>query len=642
MKQTNTKKTKNNDMALSANALKEKREWFMPLVPIILFSAVTIMIVRMHIYTRPMGQFFWTTETDSSQITDFFSYWKMVLIIASACFALILILFQLLTRSLVIKRSKIYIPMAVYTAFVIISYYTSEFKKFALWGYNDRFEGTVTLICYMLMLFFTISNINTEKGLKKVFWALAIMSVLLGILGISQGIGHDFFRTTIGQKLITPNYELSDGYRLWDAIDDAAAQGKTYFNFTFKNKEIYQTVYNINYVSFYLTLLIPLFGMLFIRAFDKKSKEPIWKTGALLVLFGVLIYNFIASKSAGGYFGLGVIGVIGIVMLNKQLLAIWKPLAMLFLVTGIVFGLTTEIWLPEITNTFAGLNKDSEGSINTEYAYANKKPFVDYIITGDTVEFSINGELLIIATDAASFIAKDADGTRLSVNRESDGYFSINDERFYDYVKLGAARDSKNQEYLVVNTAGDTDWYFVKNDGQFYYVNGLGKLVSLDKVEHIGFRNHLGFGSRRGYIWAASLPLLKNTLVTGYGADVFCCVFPHQDYAWKYNSRYNRDIIVDKPHNMYIHAAICTGGISVCALVAIYGIYVVQSIKLFWKRKLGVDYLHYAGFGIFCGVTAFMVTGLVDDSTVSVMPLFYTLLGCGIAVNEMIRTKDVG
>ena len=42
---------------------------------------------------------------------------------------------------------------------------------------------------------------------------------------------------------------------------------------------------------------------------------------------------------------------------------------------------------------------------------------------------------------------------------------------------------------------------------------------------------------------------------------------------------------------------------------------------------------------MFLGVFGFAVAGLVDDSTVSVMPLFYTVLGMGIAVNMMIEGK---
>ena len=91
---------------------------------------------------------------------------------------------------------------------------------------------------------------------------------------------------------------------------------------------------------------------------------------------------------------------------------------------------------------------------------------------------------------------------------------------------------------------------------------------------------------------------------------------------------------------MYLHMGIGTGCISLLAMLALYGIYLVQSFKLFWKRDLENDFLLFAGAGTFLGCTGFMVTGLVDDSTVSVMPLFYTMLGMGIAINMIIKRRD--
>ena len=90
---------------------------------------------------------------------------------------------------------------------------------------------------------------------------------------------------------------------------------------------------------------------------------------------------------------------------------------------------------------------------------------------------------------------------------------------------------------------------------------------------------------------------------------------------------------------MYLHMAICTGGISLLAILALYLGYLVQSFRLFWKRDLKHDYLSFAGAGLFLGVTGFIVTGLVDDSTVSVMPMFYTLMGAGIAVNMILKRQ---
>ncbi len=613
--------------------------------PIILFSAVTILIVRLHIYTRPMSQFFWTSETDESQLSDFFSYDKMVFIMVVACFALVVLLFQLTSQSLAVKRTAVYIPMAVYAVFVLISYFGSDYKTFALWGYNDRFEGTIPLLAYMVMLFFVINTVNSVRNIKQILWPIAVSSVLLSLLGITQAADHDFFRTVLGQKLISPNYVLSSGTTLWQAIDAAFEEGAQYYNFTFQNREIYQTVYNINYVSFYLTLLIPLFGMLFVRSLDKEANEPLWKKICLGILCALLIFNFIGSASAGGFFGLGIIGILGIIMLNKQLIKIWKPLVVLFVIAGIVFGITSDRWLPEITSAFKGLQEDSVAITNGAQGPATKRPHVDYIKTGSTLEFSVNGNPLFIDyNDDASnlnIIIRDADNQLVLLNETGDGYLSIDDERFYDYMKIALRFDDENRVYLTINTDGTTDWYFTKNGDEILYMNGFGNLVALEPIEHIGFKNHQDFGSGRGYIWSTSIPLLKHTIIKGFGADTYCIHYPTNDYAGKYNSvRFQRDIIVDKPHNMYLHTGICTGVISLIALVAMYLIYVIQSIKLFWKRELGTDFITYTGFGLFCGLTAFMATGLVDDSTVSVMPLFYTLLGTGFATNILIRKAD--
>ena len=45
------------------------------------------------------------------------------------------------------------------------------------------------------------------------------------------------------------------------------------------------------------------------------------------------------------------------------------------------------------------------------------------------------------------------------------------------------------------------------------------------------------------------------------------------------------------------------------------------------------------GAGIFFAVFGFLVSGLVNDSTVQVMPAFYALLGTGFAMNRIIKEK---
>ena len=53
------------------------------------------------------------------------------------------------------------------------------------------------------------------------------------------------------------------------------------------------------------------------------------------------------------------------------------------------------------------------------------------------------------------------------------------------------------------------------------------------------FTSHESFASSRGYIWSRTIPLLKETLFIGTGADTFVIAFPQDDYIGKINSGYS-------------------------------------------------------------------------------------------------------
>ena len=89
---------------------------------------------------------------------------------------------------------------------------------------------------------------------------------------------------------------------------------------------------------------------------------------------------------------------------------------------------------------------------------------------------------------------------------------------------------------------------------------------------------------------------------------------------------------------MYLGAAVNTGVLSMLALIAVYGIYLIESFKLYRKHQF-VGYKDYIGMGIFIAVAGFMVSALVNDSTVQMMPVVYVLLGMGLAINKMIKQE---
>jgi hypothetical protein len=82
-----------------------------------------------------------------------------------------------------------------------------------------------------------------------------------------------------------------------------------------------------------------------------------------------------------------------------------------------------------------------------------------------------------------------------------------------------------------------------------------------------------------------------------------------------------------------------TGVISLIAMLSIFGMYLFDSLKLFINRSFNT-FSEYIGAGIFAGVMAYLVTGIFNDQIMSVAPLFYSMLGLGIAINRLIKNSD--
>jgi len=641
------------------------------MLPAAFFTAFVIIITRMHVYNRDMGQFFWSGQGDNAQLSDFFSYFKMVAIVICATLAILFLLYRVFTQALYIQKSVYYYPMVLYSLLVILSYAFSDFKEFALWGYNDRFEGTVTLLAYMVMLFYIINTVRTERNVKWIIYPVAASSFLLGMLGVSQAGDFDFFRTAFGKKLITPSW-------FWDQVDS--------LNFTFQNKEIYQTVYNINYVSFYLTLLIPLFGLLFIYSMTAGKEDRIYKKLIWGLLFGLAVFNLIGSASSGGLMGMAVVVLVAAIVLNKRILQWWKPIGILVIITLLIGGLTFQRWMPEFTGALnsafgkataaapeiaapeatspaatsseaateeatssEAATKEATSTAATSQAVVaaeKEMPKLDYLDTdGNEIRFSVGGNEAVITVypeDPEGVKITDKDGKKIDlIPTAVSPIYQMDDKRFSTCL-LQPAQDENGANYFIFTSdLQKQQWPFRITENGMLFLNGVGVLVDLDKVPAIGWKNNQEFGSGRGYIFSRSIPMMKDTLILGHGADTYCLFFPHKDYVGKYNSGTfsgNINIVVDKPHDMYIDSIIGTGMLSLLALLALWGIYIVQSGRLYFRSKFET-FNEYVGAAIMFGVCGFLAAGLVNDSTVSTVPMFYGLLGTGIAINMMLKRQ---
>jgi O-antigen ligase len=155
-------------------------------------------------------------------------------------------------------------------------------------------------------------------------------------------------------------------------------------------------------------------------------------------------------------------------------------------------------------------------------------------------------------------------------------------------------------------------------------------------IESIGFKGYETFATNRGYIWSRTIPLIKNSILLGYGPDTFPIYFPQYDYLGKLRYYETGNIFVDKAHNLYIQTAMNSGMAALLALLALFGIYFVTSVKIYIKEKFE-SFLPYAGFACFAAFVGYAVAGLANDSVISVAPVFWVLLGLGIGINLRLK-----
>lgn len=238
---------------------------------------------------------------------------------------------------------------------------------------------------------------------------------------------------------------------------------------------------------------------------------------------------------------------------------------------------------------------------------------LEYITPNEKISFSDN------TFKDVHFLMLDADGS--SLTRDTLAMYFYDNSSNSLFINLANEKRLEVIHYVTADTANPVN------------------------AEHIGFEGKEKLGSARGYIWSRTLPLLKNCLVTGYGADTFTYIFPQNDYLAKYYS-YTFEghsegfyVTVDKPHNLYLQIFYGNGLIALIAFLGIAVFYLVDCFRLYaLRREYRAEQI--MGIAIMLGVVGYLAAGMFNDSVVHVAPVFWVLLGVGAALNTINRRAD--
>jgi O-antigen ligase len=230
-------------------------------------------------------------------------------------------------------------------------------------------------------------------------------------------------------------------------------------------------------------------------------------------------------------------------------------------------------------------------------------------------------------------LVQTADGTVVSF---TEGFEPERAEHvyFYDVPGYGIVQVSHQPNYHWFRYRG---FILVAYQDAVWPLDLTFQLINVNEpVPAWGFEGRMTWGSSRGYIFSRTFPLLPKRFFIGSGSDSFILEFPQHEVIAK--ARYFNDpyIAVDKAHNLYLQTAVTTGVISALALIVLLGFYLFTTFFALIRNKPPVR-LFILRLGILAAVSAFAVSSMSTDSTLSSMPVFWVIIGIGYAVN---RSKE--
>jgi len=534
--------------------------------------------------------------------SDFYSYYK-------ACWICIFsfVGFLLFLGSRKPRENRYHVHLALFSLLAIVSTVFSEYQVHSLIGSMDRHEGLLVLLSYFSATFMAMHLIEDDRWLKILLIVLMISGFIVAMVGAFQFFDLDFFSSDLGKQLTFPE-------RFHHLIP--------LFGMNSEAGSVHSTFPNSNYVGSYIPMVFLLSWSLLLFGGGKVN--------LVLVPLNLLLFiNWIGCRSKAGLLG-GAIGLLVLFLLcRKRLFS--KASTVAFLIAAYLFVAFAMDYFtlkhPQVLRLF---DMFSEQAITHEL----KAPLrlEDIQLASDSVQvFTKSGRIKVELRDKEFTFINRQDLPVPFKYRKNRVIFPESEFREFD-VKADPAK-----KLLQIKV----DWNvltFMKTDEGFRVLDGLGRPDTFRKVETWGFEGSERWGNGRGYVWSRSFPLLKGTILSGFGPDTFLYYFPQHDYLGRLRSGYPIAMLSDKPHDMYLQTAINTGILSLFISIALFWGYLSDSLQLL-RRSEFTCFSEQVGAGITAAILSYLITGIFNDSTVAVAPVFWVLLGTGIGINQRLMER---
>ena len=564
--------------------------------------------------TGNSARFFYNEEGLS---VDLFLYYKEIFLLICAIFAILFFFGERIFPENPVRHSPLtdkrkrlpVILIGAYALLAILSALFSQNKEVVLMGTPHEYEGLAALLSYVVLFLTGLNYFSAEKPLKLLRIASTALVCAVCVLGLVEYLYKPLLEIPFLRSVSAPS-EYSEYMKSL----------KTGF---FSNM-IALTFYNPNYLGGFCTLFFP--AMIGATFSSKGILRIISAVGSVFLLF-VLV----ASRSTAALYIVLLSAVIMIIIFRRAILTNIKWVGAYACLIAAVFAGINILSSGQLTDALGRSLLNKKSSDTTDTSTIEKFSLTDIKSEGEKLWIVGKTDSLLVTVPKASSAAseqlvfEDTGGNKLLTNIDSSDIVSFSDER-YKNIRLQV-----QENRLAIELGYDSPLsFYITEDG----IKGVGQnLIPIDKFSYPRtpfFEKFYGTATGRGYAWIKTIEMLPASAVLGKGPDNFALYFPHNDYVGLLNTHGSTDLMIDKPHNMYLQTAINTGIPSLLIILALLAIVFFKGFRFIINPKAAEAYedIFFFKSGMLIGVFAFALSGLTNDSMLCTSPQFWLILGC--------------
>lgn len=189
---------------------------------------------------------------------------------------------------------------------------------------------------------------------------------------------------------------------------------------------------------------------------------------------------------------------------------------------------------------------------------------------------------------------------------------------------------------LTFNLGYRDNIHFYIYQGNFYPMLSNGCIVN-DITGNVLWKQPFSrFATGRGWFWLGSLSSLQQCIFIGHGMGTFQIYFKQFDFVGLLNIHGTTELIVDKPHNLYIQTAIQSGIIATMSLIGLIFVALHNTLSHIKKSCIYTLEDKEKGFqlGLFLAVISFATLSLITDSSVTFSPLVWVFMGTACSIYQ--------